>query len=168
MFHIGASFVSLAPTYFISQSALTPLLLLSKSQSLTLGRDLGPPLRGGFVPLQGNIDFNYPFQLVASDISRATSFFISLQSSSHAHSAAPRFQTGPASLGSRWQAALWAAFFHLKANGNCKSSCRSVSKKSLDFFDTLSDILTCVKMSSTARESGGSPPPFHTIPPLLL
>ena len=44
----------------------------------------------------------------------------------------------------------------------------SVSKKSLDFFDTLSDILTCVKMFSTARESGGSPPPFHTIPPLLL
>ena len=29
-FHVGASFVSLAPTYFISQSALTPLLLLSK------------------------------------------------------------------------------------------------------------------------------------------
>ena len=32
----------------------------------------------------------------------------------------------------------------------------SVSKKSRDFFDTLSDILTCVKMFSTARESGGS------------
>ena len=44
----------------------------------------------------------------------------------------------------------------------------SVSKKSRDFFDTLSDILTCVKMFSTARESGGSPPPFNTIPPLLL
>ena len=60
MSHIGASFVSLAPTYFISQSALTPLLLLSKSQPLTLGCDLGPPLRGGFVPLRGNIDFNRP------------------------------------------------------------------------------------------------------------
>ena len=32
--HVGASFVSLAPTYFISQSALTPLLLLSKSNPL--------------------------------------------------------------------------------------------------------------------------------------
>ena len=38
-------------------------------------------------------------QLVASDISLATSFFILLQSSSRAHSAAPRFQTEPASLG---------------------------------------------------------------------
>ena len=38
-------------------------------------------------------------QLVASDISLVTSFFISLQSSSRAHSAAPRFQTEPASLG---------------------------------------------------------------------
>ena len=33
-YHVGASFVSLAPTYFISQSALTPLLLLSKSNPL--------------------------------------------------------------------------------------------------------------------------------------
>ena len=32
--HVGASVVSLAPTYFISQSALTPLLLLSKSNPL--------------------------------------------------------------------------------------------------------------------------------------
>ena len=31
---VGASFVSLAPTYFISQSALMPLLLLSKSNPL--------------------------------------------------------------------------------------------------------------------------------------
>ena len=33
-YHVGVSFVSLAPTYFISQSALTPLLLLSKPQPL--------------------------------------------------------------------------------------------------------------------------------------
>ena len=33
-YHVGASFVSLAPTYFISHSALTPLLLLSKSNPL--------------------------------------------------------------------------------------------------------------------------------------
>ena len=59
--HVGASCVSLAPTFFKSQSALTPLLLLSKSQPLTLGYDLGPPLRGGFFLSQGNIDFNRPF-----------------------------------------------------------------------------------------------------------
>ncbi len=38
-------------------------------------------------------------QLVASAISLATSFFISLQSLSYAHSAAPRFQIEPAALG---------------------------------------------------------------------
>ena len=32
--HVGASFVSLAPTYFISRSALTPLRLLFKPQTL--------------------------------------------------------------------------------------------------------------------------------------
>ena len=31
---VGASYVSLAPTYFISQSALTPPLLLSKANPL--------------------------------------------------------------------------------------------------------------------------------------
>ena len=41
--------MSLAPTYFISQSALTPLLLLSTSQPFTLGCDVGPPLCGGFL-----------------------------------------------------------------------------------------------------------------------
>ena len=63
MFHVGASVISLAPTYFISQSALILLLLLSKSQPLTLGCDLVlganlaaaasilvwvPPPKGGF------------------------------------------------------------------------------------------------------------------------
>ena len=33
-YHVGASFVSLAPTFFKSQSALTSLLLLSKSNPL--------------------------------------------------------------------------------------------------------------------------------------
>ena len=42
-----------------------------------------------------NIDFNRPFQLVTSVISLVTSFFISLQSSSRAHFAAPRFQPRP-------------------------------------------------------------------------
>ena len=49
-------------------------------------------------------------QLVASDISLATSFFISLQSSSRAHSAAPRFQTGPAVAGLRFGAAAARRF----------------------------------------------------------
>ena len=39
-----------------------------------------------------NIDFDRPLQLVASDISLATSFFISFQNSSRAHSAAPHFR----------------------------------------------------------------------------
>ena len=34
MFHVGASVISLAPTYFMSQSALILLLLASKSQLL--------------------------------------------------------------------------------------------------------------------------------------
>lgn len=38
--HVGASFISLAPTFFKSQSALMPLLLLSKAQPLALGCDL--------------------------------------------------------------------------------------------------------------------------------
>ena len=45
------------------------------------------------------IFFVNTLQLVASGISLATSFFISLQSSSRAHSAAPRFQIEPAALG---------------------------------------------------------------------
>ena len=52
----------------------------------------------------------YPHQLVTSDISLATSFFISLQSSSRAHSAAPRFQPRPAALGSRLGAAAVRRF----------------------------------------------------------
>src|SRR5699024_12413699 len=39
-FHVGASFVSLAPTFFKSQSALAPLLLLSKPDPLPLGSGL--------------------------------------------------------------------------------------------------------------------------------
>ena len=38
--HVGASFVSLAPTFFKSQSALTSLLLLSKPDPLPLGSGL--------------------------------------------------------------------------------------------------------------------------------
>ena len=40
MFHVGASAISLAPTYFISQSALILLLLLSKPDPFTLGSGL--------------------------------------------------------------------------------------------------------------------------------
>ena len=38
--HVGAGFVSLAPTFFKSQSALAPLLLLSKPDPLPLGSGL--------------------------------------------------------------------------------------------------------------------------------
>ncbi len=38
--HVGASFVSLAPTFFKSQSALTPLLLLFSRDPLALGSRL--------------------------------------------------------------------------------------------------------------------------------
>ena len=58
-----------------------------------------------------NIDFNGFFQLVASDMSLATSFFISLQNSSRAHSVAPRFQTGPAVAGLRFGDAAARRFF---------------------------------------------------------
>ena len=72
----------------------------------------GPPC-GGSVPLRGNIDFDRPFQLVASVTSLATSFFVSLQSSSRAHW---RCSSRPNCSRSRWGAAdvicppvvLWA------------------------------------------------------------
>ena len=38
--HVGASFVSLAPTFFKSQSALIPLLLLFSRDPLALGSRL--------------------------------------------------------------------------------------------------------------------------------
>ena len=78
------------------------LFLRSKPNPLLLGFGLGPPLCDGFVLLRGKLDFNRSFQLVASGISLATGFCISLQSASRAHSAAPRVQTGPASLGFGW------------------------------------------------------------------
>ena len=56
-------------------------------------------------------DSRLAHQLVASGISLATSFFISLQSSSRAHSAAPRFRTRPAVAGLRFGAALWTVVF---------------------------------------------------------
>ena len=52
--------------FYKSQSALTPLLLLSKPNPLSLGFGLGPPLRGGFVLLQENIGRNQPFHIVFS------------------------------------------------------------------------------------------------------
>ena len=55
-------------------------------------------------------------QLVASGISLATSFFIALQSSSRAHSAAPRFQTEPASLGFDLGPPLRGGFFLSQEN----------------------------------------------------
>ena len=99
--HVGASYVSLAPTFFKSQSALTPLLLLSKSQPLTLGCDLGPPLRGGFFLSQGNIDFNRPFHVGAKSALLRRLFMPVAKKTSSARSLAPPFQLRPAALGSQ-------------------------------------------------------------------
>ena len=96
--------------FYKSHLSLILSRLLSKPDPLSLGSGLGPPLRGGFVLSQGSIDFTRPFQPVASDISLATSFFISLQSSSRAHFAAPRYQTGPAVAGLRFGSAAARRF----------------------------------------------------------
>ena len=65
----------------------------------------------GYEPVGRGFESLQPYQLVASDISLATSFFILLQSSSRAHSATPRFQTATALLGCGLGAALRAAIF---------------------------------------------------------
>ena len=46
MFHVGASYISLAPTFFKSQSALMPLLLLSKPAAPGFGLVLVADLKG--------------------------------------------------------------------------------------------------------------------------
>ena len=51
--HVGASFVSLAPTFFKSQSALTPLLLLSNCDPLRWASVWGTALRAAFGSCQG-------------------------------------------------------------------------------------------------------------------
>ena len=63
--------------FFKSQSALMPLLLLSKSQPLTLGCDL----------------------VSGANLKTAASILLQYSSSSYAHSAAPCFQIEPAALG---------------------------------------------------------------------
>ena len=81
--------------FFKSQSALTPLLLLSKSQPLTLGCDLGPPLCGGFVPLRGNIDFNRPFHVGAKSALLRRLFMHEAKKTSSARFPVPPLQCGP-------------------------------------------------------------------------
>ena len=74
----------------------------------------------------------HSYQLVASVISLATSFFIALQNSSRAYSAAPRFQTGSAVAGLRFGmlpcGRLWfaksASFFN---------TCHKKSSEVIDF-----------------------------------
>ena len=63
--------------FFKSQSALMPLLLLSKSQPLTLGCDL----------------------VSGANLKTTASILLQYSSSSYAHSAAPPLQTTPAALG---------------------------------------------------------------------
>ena len=75
--HVGASFVSLAPTYFISQSALTPLLLLSNCDPLCWARSWWAALRAAFFVSDTNIGFNRPCHVGASFVSLAPTYFIS-------------------------------------------------------------------------------------------
>ena len=63
------------------------------------------------VAIPCGFESHHRHQLVASDISLATSFFILLQSSSRAHSAAPRFQTEPAIAGLRFGIAASRRFY---------------------------------------------------------
>ena len=65
----------------------------------------------GYEPKGRGFESLQPYQLVTSDMSLVTSFFISLQSSSRAHSAAPRFQTEPTSLGFGLGPPLRGGFF---------------------------------------------------------
>ena len=98
------SFLSTQPTsprtsyrsrrlFYKSHLSLILSRLLSKPQPLSLGCGLVSQIYTG-------IFFVNTSQSVASVISLAMSFFISLQSSPRAHFTAPRFQTGPAALGS--------------------------------------------------------------------
>ena len=79
--------------FYKSHLSLILSRLLSKPQPLSLGCGLVSQIYTG-------IFFVNTSQSVASVISLAMSFFISLQSSPRAHFTAPRFQTGPAALGS--------------------------------------------------------------------
>ena len=74
--HVGASYVSLAPTYFISQSALTPLLLLSKSNPLGWASIL-LAVFGGLFSRSKNIDFSLLVQNKRTRHSRVLLFWTS-------------------------------------------------------------------------------------------
>ena len=97
--------LSLTDRYFYAKIIFTKRGLSSKKGHGFCGRGgMADALVLGASTSVCGFKSHRPHQLVASDISLATSFFISLQSSSRAHSAAPRFQTATAL---RW-AAVWA------------------------------------------------------------
>ena len=52
-----------------------------------------------------------------------------------------------------------------KAEGRLRAPLR-LSKKSLDFFDSLKNFFDFIEKVSDCTRKGGSPPPFHTFPPL--
>ena len=100
--------ISIVFLYYMSEQALYRLLRLFSKVRARSCRCSSFPNRTHSVGLRFGIGCEHGslgiysvamFQLVASDISLATSFFISLQSSSRAHSAAPRFQITTAALG---------------------------------------------------------------------
>ena len=66
----------------------------SAAVEIVISRTQNPPLATAY-----RFESGHRHQLVASAISLATSFFILFQNASRAHSAAPRFQIEPASLG---------------------------------------------------------------------
>ncbi len=55
MFHVVASEISLATSFFLAKRTAHILPLPASTPPLMLGFGLGPPLRGGFVLLRGNI-----------------------------------------------------------------------------------------------------------------
>ena len=75
------------------------LLLASKPDPLSLGSGLGPPLRGGFVLLRENADFDRPFHRGAKSALRPRLFMPMAKKTSSARSLAPPFQIEPAVLG---------------------------------------------------------------------
>ena len=71
--HVGASYVSLAPTFFKSQSALTPLLLLSNCDPLRWARSWWAALRAAFFSTKMSILTISPPKRI--EIARFQAFF---------------------------------------------------------------------------------------------
>ena len=103
-FPVGSAAQRAAPPFSFKCSAEmnSACAILRRLWRLRIYGALAPPARRPVLSFCGAcIFFINTGQLVASVISLAASFFLLGQSSSRAHSAAPRFQTATASLGSQ-------------------------------------------------------------------